>query len=200
MYILRSTARSNQYMMSGLLLRQGASLVSCCLPRPCQPGRLQHARVQQTTLRPVTCAAVVTDKEVPEGHKGLHGFLYGEKGADVHDNADRQYILREVGALRESAALHTSWMQDCLVVTSATHSLKSRSKNRACTYVVCVLSSTYSECCLARVLSGTEVQFTAVFYQPSWALMAVSSYCVFRTQSCSHDSSTWLSPLPAGRG
>ena len=73
--------------------------MSCCLHGPCQRGRPQHARVQQAMLRPVTCAAVVTDKEVPEGHKGLHGFLYGEKGADVHDNADRQYILREVGAL-----------------------------------------------------------------------------------------------------
>lgn len=29
--------------------------------------------------------AVVTDAAVPEGHKGLHGFLYGEAGADVHD-------------------------------------------------------------------------------------------------------------------
>lgn len=33
-----------------------------------------------------TLGAVVTDAAVPEGHKGLHGFLYGDAGADVHDD------------------------------------------------------------------------------------------------------------------
>ncbi|KAH9311825.1 hypothetical protein KI387_026860, partial [Taxus chinensis] len=28
--------------------------------------------------------SVVTDESVPDGHAGLHGFLYGDKGADVH--------------------------------------------------------------------------------------------------------------------
>ncbi len=38
----------------------------------------------------------MTDNSVPEGHKGLHGYLYGEGGAEVHDGADRQYQSREV--------------------------------------------------------------------------------------------------------
>ena len=45
---------------------------------------------------PSGAAAVVTDASVPEGHKGLHGFLYGEAGAEVHDEVDRQYQAREV--------------------------------------------------------------------------------------------------------
>ena len=38
----------------------------------------------------------MTDNTVPEGHKGLHGYLYGDGGAEVHDGADRQYQSREV--------------------------------------------------------------------------------------------------------
>jgi len=32
-------------------------------------------------------SSVVTDDAVPEGHKGLHGFLYGEGGAEVHGSS-----------------------------------------------------------------------------------------------------------------
>ncbi|KAI5061793.1 hypothetical protein GOP47_0022332 [Adiantum capillus-veneris] len=31
-------------------------------------------------------SSVVSDKNVPEGHKGLHGFLYGDGDADVHSS------------------------------------------------------------------------------------------------------------------
>ncbi|PNH06401.1 hypothetical protein TSOC_007236 [Tetrabaena socialis] len=34
-----------------------------------------------------TVTAMVDDKNVPEGHKGLHGFLYGEGGAEEHDSS-----------------------------------------------------------------------------------------------------------------
>ncbi|XP_024368329.1 uncharacterized protein [Physcomitrium patens] len=34
---------------------------------------------------------VVTDDAVPEGHKGLHGFLYGEGGAEVHGSAGNKF-------------------------------------------------------------------------------------------------------------
>ena len=40
-------------------------------------------------------SGVVTDQAVPEGHKGLHGFLYGEGGAEAHDS-ESQYQFREV--------------------------------------------------------------------------------------------------------
>lgn len=37
---------------------------------------------------------VVTDAAVPEGHKGLHGFLYGTGGAEEHDQA-HGYSIRK---------------------------------------------------------------------------------------------------------
>lgn len=37
-------------------------------------------------------SGVVTDENVPEGHQGLHGFLYGEGGAEEHE--DRMYDFR----------------------------------------------------------------------------------------------------------
>lgn len=36
----------------------------------------------------------MTDQAVPEGHKGLHGFLYGDGGAEEHDSQS-QYSFRE---------------------------------------------------------------------------------------------------------
>ena len=38
----------------------------------------------------------MTDDAVPEGHKGLHGFLYGDGGAEEHDS--RGYSFRHVRA------------------------------------------------------------------------------------------------------
>ena len=40
-------------------------------------------------------SSVVTDDAVPEGHKGLHGFLYGEGGAEVHGSAGTEFRGRE---------------------------------------------------------------------------------------------------------
>jgi len=45
---------------------------------------------------PQLTGGVMTDDTVPEGHKGLHGFLYGDAGAEVHSDVDRQYNSREV--------------------------------------------------------------------------------------------------------
>ena len=39
---------------------------------------------------------VVTDQAVPEGHKGLHEFLYGEEGAEVHAEQQAQIRANEV--------------------------------------------------------------------------------------------------------
>ncbi len=38
---------------------------------------------------------VMSDKTVPQEHQGLHGFLYGEGGAEAHD-ADDSYRLQQV--------------------------------------------------------------------------------------------------------
>ncbi|GLJ07063.1 hypothetical protein SUGI_0056910 [Cryptomeria japonica] len=38
--------------------------------------------------------SVVTDESVPEGHAGLHGFLYGDKGAEVHGFNAQQIIAK----------------------------------------------------------------------------------------------------------
>lgn len=43
-----------------------------------------------------TQSEVVTDQAVPEGHKGLHEFLYGEGGAEAHDFKQAQTQAREV--------------------------------------------------------------------------------------------------------
>jgi hypothetical protein len=48
----------------------------------------------------IVAPSVVTDAAVPEGHKGLHGFLYGDGGAEVHGGpSGRQYDPRPVRAL-----------------------------------------------------------------------------------------------------
>ena len=51
------------------------------------PGEEQKGRL-------ASLGGVVTDAAVPEGHKGLHGFLYGEGGAEEHDS--RGYVFRHV--------------------------------------------------------------------------------------------------------
>lgn len=59
----------------------------------------QRARAAPTDTelreRLAETSGVVTDQAVPEGHKGLHGFLYGEGGAEAHDSGS-QYNFREV--------------------------------------------------------------------------------------------------------
>ena len=50
---------------------------------------------RDTQQRLASLGGVVTDAAVPEGHQGLHGFLYGEGGAEgEHDAAG--YSFREV--------------------------------------------------------------------------------------------------------
>lgn len=45
---------------------------------------------------PSSAAGPVTDAAVPEGHAGLHGFLYGEGGAEAHDGGSSSYAVRQV--------------------------------------------------------------------------------------------------------
>jgi hypothetical protein len=65
------------------------------------PGEEQKARL-------ASLGGVVTDAAVPEGHKGLHGFLYGEGGAEEHDT--RGYVFRHVC----TAAAHAADPADAL--------------------------------------------------------------------------------------
>ena len=83
-------------MAGGALLWQTSFAAHGCRHSACLRDRPLRAPARRLPPSGVTCSAVVTDSAVPEGHKGLHGFLYGEKGADVHDNSERQYVLREV--------------------------------------------------------------------------------------------------------
>jgi Fe-S cluster biogenesis protein NfuA len=61
---------------------------------------VQASRAEAQTAAPTdaekarlaSLGGVVTDAAVPEGHKGLHGFLYGDGGAEEHDA--RQYSIR----------------------------------------------------------------------------------------------------------
>ncbi|EIE23413.1 NifU-domain-containing protein [Coccomyxa subellipsoidea C-169] len=57
----------------------------------CAPVR----NAEGTVALPQGVGAIATDSNVPEGHKGLHGFLYGESGAEVHDDEGRDYQTRE---------------------------------------------------------------------------------------------------------
>lgn len=66
-------------------LKQSHKLTRCSA----QPTAEVRDRLAET-------GAVVSDQSVPEGHKGLHGFLYGEGGAEAHDS-DSRYNFREVG-------------------------------------------------------------------------------------------------------
>ena len=43
----------------------------------------------------------MSDKTVPQEHQGLHGFLYGEGGAEAHD-ADAGYQMRQVCVIPQS--------------------------------------------------------------------------------------------------
>ena len=84
------------------------------LHRPATVGRLHHrSRVPfkgalperrgpacpraaaASPAMPSTTSTVVTDAAVPEGHKGLHGFLYGAGGAEEHDQT-HGYSIRKV--------------------------------------------------------------------------------------------------------
>lgn len=54
----------------------------------------QEAPTAEEQRRLSSLGGIVTDAAVPEGHKGLHGFLYGEGGAEEHDS--RAYTVRHV--------------------------------------------------------------------------------------------------------
>ena len=55
-----------------------------------------------------TQSEVVTDQAVPEGHKGLHEFLYGEGGAEAHDDSQAAVQAREVCiSARRTSRWHT---------------------------------------------------------------------------------------------
>lgn len=71
-------------------------------PRPDSRRAASVASEQASTSAPdadtqrrlSSLGSVVTDAAVPEGHKGLHGFLYGEGGAEAHDSTG--YSFRDV--------------------------------------------------------------------------------------------------------
>ncbi len=76
-------------------------LVTARLPSGCRCRRRRHvvAAAPSGGLQPQAATpTIVTDAAVPEGHQGLHGFLYGEGGAEAHD-AGSSYTFREVMAL-----------------------------------------------------------------------------------------------------
>lgn len=61
-----------------------------------EPVRNNPFATQGAVALPQGVGAIATDNNVPEGHKGLHGFLYGEAGAEVHDDEGREYQTRDV--------------------------------------------------------------------------------------------------------
>ena len=82
-----------------------------------QPRAARQARGGRRARRGRPAPAVVTDQAVPEGHKGLHGYLYGENGAEVHEQRS-EYFFRQAGHKRWScrALVH----RDCTPVQHLT--------------------------------------------------------------------------------
>ena len=79
----------------------GRCVTSCRRQRPTRqpraPAAAETAAAASSGGAPAAAgAAVITDAAVPEGHKGLHGFLYGEGGAEAHDGPTSSYDFREV--------------------------------------------------------------------------------------------------------
>ena len=65
------------------------------LGRHLQPTRAAVPPGGSNGVPSSVAAAPVTDASVPEGHRGLHGFLYGEGGAEAHET-DGGYEFQEV--------------------------------------------------------------------------------------------------------
>eukprot|EP01018_Ginkgo_biloba_P026183 Gb_03585 [translate_table: standard] len=71
---------------------------------PTFQSRTQHIHITHTqnpsspSLQALeSLSPVVTDDSVPEGHSGLHEFLYGEHGSEVHGSDNQQRFTGKVG-------------------------------------------------------------------------------------------------------
>lgn len=78
--------------------------------RSARPGA-PEAPTAEERRRLESIGGVVTDAAVPEGHKGLHGFLYGEGGAEEHDS--RAYRVRHVRSRMLNACMDRTAGADC---------------------------------------------------------------------------------------
>ncbi|GBG69753.1 hypothetical protein CBR_g4584 [Chara braunii] len=73
-------------------LRSAVTVIRCSKPEA-QPS-VQTAISPDMAERLSSLGGIVTDAAVPEGHVGLHGFLYGSGGAEVHDGGAKTYVGR----------------------------------------------------------------------------------------------------------
>lgn len=64
---------------------------ACLSPLP-KSANLKATHAQTPSIN--SLSTVVTDESVPEGHAGLHGFLYGEKGSEVHGSQTQQIAAK----------------------------------------------------------------------------------------------------------
>ena len=143
-----------------------------CADRPAlQLPAVRQAATARPTLR---VAAVITDQAVPEGHKGLHGFLYGESGAEVHDQQS-QYHFRQVLLLFPvSFGSHDTLAGPVCYVSQtrlAPTVLCSRQHNLSCsicpaaapaerqTRAVCSLQAVQRQSCSTRACKQAKLKF-----------------------------------------
>lgn len=79
------------------------ALQSAAIKGPLRPSYACSSSLPKSTNLKATHAqppsrdslsSVVTDESVPEGHAGLHGFLYGEKGSEVHGYNTQQITAK----------------------------------------------------------------------------------------------------------
>ena len=126
-----------------------------------------------TARSSLVCRAVVTDQAVPEGHKGLHGFLYGEGGAEVHDFA-RDYVLREVSSLRVTLCF-------CCLPTDG------GSRDRGISIAESCRSGSRLKCCMTlcrvKMTDSSLSAFLSISERENWTSLWASMPCM-TTQAC----------------
>lgn len=98
---------------------------------------------------PAAVPTVVTDAAVPEGHAGLHGFLYGERGAEEAHGSDRGYTFREVGAAPPSSPACSVASAVCSCI--APHTLKTLHR-------IQLIGCTAANCCSSPIFLASSQQ------------------------------------------
>ena len=132
-----------------------------------QSHKLSRCSAQPTAEvrdRLAETGAVVSDQSVPEGHKGLHGFLYGEGGAEAHDS-DARYNFREVKSALSCYQVCAGFFVWC------GHKVK--------------LSGETSLCCRVKMMALVQWQFLITCETGRVKGHLVYMHCTMHTMMCS---------------
>uniref|UniRef100_A0A0D6QVR1 NIF system FeS cluster assembly NifU C-terminal domain-containing protein n=1 Tax=Araucaria cunninghamii TaxID=56994 RepID=A0A0D6QVR1_ARACU len=96
--VLSTLRRSAQIPLLSPTLKPPFYTSSSALTTTSKTPNLCITRAQNPSGQPLRTAesltSVVTDETIPEGHAGLHGFLYGDKGAELHSLQTQQITAK----------------------------------------------------------------------------------------------------------